>query len=204
MSEPSALPPPELPSRSKGDGTERKKAPILAIAFLLMFPALLCGVAIYQRVRGVMTTDGVRAAQNRSDYTLDMPTLDGGRWKTSDRVGKVLVINEFATWCAPCREEMPELAKIATDYASRGVEIAAIGLDLDGETSVGRVATLKQYADLEQLPFPVLLPPPALTRAEMIPRTYLIDRHGHKAFFMLGPVDDQRMRAMLDALLKEQ
>jgi thiol-disulfide isomerase/thioredoxin len=196
--------PSDLLPQSNGNGTERKKAPILAIAFLLMFPAMFGGLVLYQKLRGGTTAEGLRLPDHRSDYTLDMPTLDGGHWRTSDRVGKVLVINEFATWCVPCREEMPELAKIATDYKSRGVDVAAVGLDLDGETSMGRVATLKQYADSEHLPFPILLPPPSLTRAEMIPRTYLIDRHGRRAFFMLGKIDDGHMRALLEALLKEE
>src|SRR5690242_11577756 len=79
--------------------------------------------------------------------------LEGKRWVLSDHRGKVVLLNYFATWCGPCREETPELVKIAKDYAGR-VEMVAVGLDQGDD----RAKLLGDFGREYGMTYPILLP----------------------------------------------
>ena len=63
-------------------------------------------------------------------------TLDGATLSTADWKGKVVVLNYWATWCVPCRYEIPEFNKMHQDLASKGVEVVGISMDEDGADTV--------------------------------------------------------------------
>jgi len=67
------------------------------------------------------------------DFTI--PTIDGRTIKLSDYVGKVLVVDFWATWCGPCQQETPHLARIARDNGARGVEVVGLHIDDRGRSS---------------------------------------------------------------------
>lgn len=97
------------------------------------------------------------------DYALTGP--DGTPVKLADLRGKVVVMNVWATWCGPCKTEMPTLAKLAAAYAGRPVEVVEVSIDSPEDTAKAK-AFLTQYAPLKfyqdpaaKLPFE--LKPPA-------------------------------------------
>ncbi len=63
---------------------------------------------------------------------LTLPTLDGGTWSLREHRGQVILINFWATWCAPCREETPALVRLSNKYKADGLEVIGVSLDRDG------------------------------------------------------------------------
>lgn len=110
----------------------------------------------------------------------DIKNLDGSTFKVADKKGKVVLLNMWATWCGPCRGEMPALVKLQNDYASKGFEI--IGLNTDDEG----VDQIKQFAQSMNLNY-TLAWADTKTQVELlkiskfqgIPQSFLIDRDGN-------------------------
>lgn len=112
-------------------------------------------------------------------------TLDGQETTLADFAGKVVVLNLWATWCAPCREEMPGLDRLQAMFADRDVIVLALSVDRAGPERVQKfldeigVQHLHVYRD----------PKAAATRALKVPglpATLLIDRQGREAGRVLG------------------
>jgi len=116
--------------------------------------------------------------------------------------GNILVVNFWATWCAPCIEEMPDLQQVQTEYVSRGVKV--VGLAIDNEAAV------KRFAVEMKLQFPLLLAGAAgseLIRqlgnpSGAMPFTLLIDQRGRIVQSKLGRLRAIELRAWLDEELK--
>ncbi|HWC78169.1 MAG TPA: TlpA disulfide reductase family protein, partial [Blastocatellia bacterium] len=66
---------------------------------------------------------------------FEVPTIDGGKLKLSSYRGKVLVVDFWATWCGPCREEVPQLVRLARDNRDRGIEVIGLHIDDQGRSS---------------------------------------------------------------------
>ena len=134
------------------------------------------------------------------DFTL--PSLDGQTVRLSDLRGKAVLLNFWATWCAPCRLEMPTMDKAYQEYKGRGLEILAVSLD------AGSNSVVKNFMQELQLRFPVLLDPDMevlrLYRQFSIPATFLIDKQGIVRHRELGYRDwtDPESRKLLEAILR--
>jgi len=134
------------------------------------------------------------------DFTL--PSLDGQTVRLSDLRGKAVLLNFWATWCAPCRLEMPTIDKAYQEYKSRGLEILAVSLD------AGSNSVVKNFMQELKLDFPVLLDPNMevlrLYRQFSIPATFLIDKQGIVRHRELGYRDwtDPESRRLLEAILR--
>jgi thiol-disulfide isomerase/thioredoxin len=108
---------------------------------------------------------------------LDLAILGGGDWKIEDKRGQVLLINVWATWCKPCRAELPELARLHREHAPRGFSV--VGVSVDPSRKEPEVARMVEEMDL---PFPVLLDPDNVTVHDWAvtgyPTSFVIDRSG--------------------------
>ena len=87
------------------------------------------------------------AARNAPDFAL--PDLEGRMRMSDEWDGRVRVVNFWATWCPPCRKEIPLLKEIQTEYADRGVQIIGIAMD---ETEA-----VTEYAQTMEFNYPVLI-----------------------------------------------
>ena len=172
--------------------------------------AIVLSLATYAAVRALQPGWGEAAVKiapvaQRKSLSLAMPTLDGRNWSLADHAGHVVVLNYFATWCPPCRAEIPDLRAIATSYGAKGVDMAAISVDAD---SPGRTRTaLKDFNDDEHLPFPILLPAAEtllLLDESVVPQTFVIDRQGRIAAHLVGQTDRRTLGRVLDAVLAEE
>ncbi|HLE20634.1 MAG TPA: TlpA disulfide reductase family protein, partial [Vicinamibacteria bacterium] len=135
------------------------------------------------------------------DFTL--PSLDGQTVRLSDFRGKkAILLNFWATWCAPCRLEMPTMDKAYQEYKSRGLEILAVNLD------AGSNSVVKNFMHELSLSFPALLDPDMevlrLYRQFSIPATFLIDKQGIVRHRELGYRDwtDPESRKLLEAIVR--
>ena len=130
--------------------------------------------------------------------------LDGNPLSTADFPGEIIVLNVWASWCAPCRAEAPALEEVATEYVDQGVQL--IGLNTR-DSQASAQGFIKNYGvsfpsivDTDgrlQLLFNETLPPQA------IPSTIVIDHNGMVAARALGAVDASTLRGIVDQLQQE-
>ena len=123
----------------------------------------------------------------------------------ADFRGKVVVVNLWATWCAPCRKEMPTLAALAALEAGRAVKVLPISVDTVAKTGAAKAfIAANAPLDFHQDPGPAL--PFALKPvAEGFPTTVIFDKSGRERTRVAGELDwsGARVRRVIDALAAE-
>ena len=135
------------------------------------------------------------------DFTLQL--LAGGSAALSSYKGKVVILNFWATWCPPCRDEMPSMETLYRRFKDQGLEILAVNL---GENT----ATVRQFIQNNRHTFPVLLDSnnriSAIYGVEAIPTSYILDREGRIIARIVGAIywDTPRVIAAFDALIKSR
>ena len=110
-------------------------------------------------------------------------TLDGGSLKLSDFSDKVVVLNMWATWCGPCRMEMPELIKMSNEYKSQGLVVLGLATTYNEQDDPQRV---KDYVRQQNIPYKIIwddgtLSAPlvqAVQGRSVIPQSFVISRDG--------------------------
>jgi thiol-disulfide isomerase/thioredoxin len=125
--------------------------------------------------------------------------------RLADLKGKVVVLNLWATWCAPCRLEMPTLAKLAAEYAGKPVAIVPVSIDTPGEVDkakafIAQNAPLAFYSD-PQMKLPFALKPPAAG----MPTTVIYGQDGLERGRLSGGADwsGPDAKAVIDRLLEK-
>ncbi len=139
------------------------------------------------------------AAQRRKMPEIVMPDLADATWRLSDHRGEVVLVNFWASWCPPCREETPGLVRLAAEYRNRGLAVAGVSMD-DSD------APVRQFVKSYRVPYPVLLPQadsPLVAAIESLPTTFLVDRQGRIAKHYVGEVSAATVKADVDRLLAE-
>jgi cytochrome c biogenesis protein CcmG, thiol:disulfide interchange protein DsbE len=125
------------------------------------------------RFAGEARTHSLHVGQPAPPATL--VTLDGRRISTADLMGRVVLLTFWATWCGPCRQELPLLSAYAKEHSAQGLTI--LGFSLDGPEDLGKVKAVQ-----DSLSFPVGLLAnsrlPGYGRIWRIPVNFAIDRQG--------------------------
>lgn len=148
-------------------------------------------------------SSAVAPAASKSLMALTLPDLAGapqalGQWK-----GKILVVNYWATWCPPCKEEMPGFSRIHEKYAANGVQFVGISID-----SVDKV---KKFQAETPVRYPLLLGEMDTMRTAVdmgnasqgLPFTVIIDRQGDVYSTKLGRFQESVLEERLLTLLKQ-
>ena len=132
-------------------------------------------------------------------------TRDGADARLSDFRGQVVVVNVWAMWCAPCRTEMPTLARLAELYADSDLVVLPINVD----NTADAIADAKSFIDVHE-PLPLYSDPKFQLPFELpgkgkMPQTVLLDRQGRIRAHFSGEADwaSPEARALIDALLAE-
>ncbi|MEA5114051.1 MAG: TlpA disulfide reductase family protein [Geobacteraceae bacterium] len=134
------------------------------------------------------------------DFTLR--DMSGNRVRLADLRGSVVLINFWATWCPPCREEAPSLARLNSRMTGRAFRLLAVAVDEGGAVTVERF--FRQFG----IRLPALLDPSGnvarLYGIRGIPETFVIDRQGVVRKKVVGPItwDDPAMVSYLEELVK--
>jgi peroxiredoxin len=113
----------------------------------------------------------------REDIDFALTDLNGGTWKLRDLRGKVVLVNFWATWCPPCRKEMPDLQELYSRFKEKGLVILAITDEA--------IEKAKPFIEEKQYTFPILLDSGRKVneafRVDGIPKTFIYDRDGKLA-----------------------
>jgi len=146
-----------------------------------------------------LAATAAQAATKMPDFTL--PSVkDGAMVKASGYQGKAILINFFATWCPPCRKEIPSLVKLQKEYGPKGFTVIGISTDQGGTSLVDK------FAQKMEINYPVLLSdsktPAAFGGILGIPTSFLVNREGYVVKRYDGYVDHQTMVNDLNAILK--
>lgn len=122
----------------------------------------------------------------RTVPALQLPTLAGGDWTLAEQRGQVLLLNFWASWCEPCRDEMPALQALAQRHASQGLRVATVNFK---ETP----ATIRQFTERVPLALPILLDREGeVAKAwgvRLFPTSLLLGRDGRVRWTVQGEVD---------------
>jgi cytochrome c biogenesis protein CcmG, thiol:disulfide interchange protein DsbE len=134
------------------------------------------------------------------DFVLK--TLDGQSIRLSDLRGKGVILNFWASWCGPCKEEMPDLEKVFKDYEKKGLVVLAVN-----ETVMDDRQSAAMFAAQYDLTFPILLDEDGAVghayRVEALPSSYFIGPDGIiNDVIVGGPVPDAVFRTQAEDLVK--
>jgi cytochrome c biogenesis protein CcmG/thiol:disulfide interchange protein DsbE len=116
--------------------------------------------------------------------------------------GEVVLLNVWATWCAPCREEIPALQQLHEKHADQGLRVVGVSVDTHGEEE-----NVRQFAQSFGVTYPIWLDPEervtSTFRTLGVPSSFLIDREGKIVWKHLGPVraDDPALTQRLQEAL---
>jgi len=141
----------------------------------------------------------IAAPKEAPDFALPR-TGDGKTVKLSDFKGKVRIVNFWATWCPPCRAEIPHFVSMYKDLKGKGVEIIGISLDQKGDAAVA------PFVKENKMNYPVVLGDENVVSAyggiRGIPTTFIVDRQGRivKKFVGLPASSEEGIK---DAFMKE-
>jgi len=153
-------------------------------------------------------------AKKKTDYPpiaaavaeADIKNLDGSTWKVADKKGKVLLLNMWATWCGPCRSEMPTLVKLQETYRDKGFEV--IGLNTDDET----VDDINKFSEDMKLNYALVWADTGLQNSLLkiskfggIPQSFIVDREGNLRGVFRGanPADVKKMSELVELIVNE-
>jgi cytochrome c biogenesis protein CcmG, thiol:disulfide interchange protein DsbE len=141
-------------------------------------------------------------AQRRSAGDVTLPQLNGGEWKLADHRGQVVLINYWATWCEPCRDEMPGLSRVAQQFAPKGLAVVGVAMDDASDAP----AQVRAFAARMKVPYSIAFPPAATTlgpREIALPTTVLLDRQGRIVKTYRGAVERDDFAQDVSAALAE-
>ena len=135
-----------------------------------------------------------------ADFTVSL--VSGETLKLQGQRGKPMLVNFWATWCAPCREEMPAMERLYTKHRERGFVLLAVSVDTDA-------SVVKPFLERYKLTFPVALDAKMdLANAygvRALPASFLIDRNGYLTALALGPRtwDNRAAHTLVEGMLAQ-
>lgn len=138
----------------------------------------------------------------KASVTFRGPTLDDKELGLDDLRGQVVLVNVWATWCKPCRQELPELQRLHTEYGDRGFTVLGVS-----EDAVRAHPMLRQMVGQFQIRYPMILDPRGTAqrafRVDGYPTSILLGRKGNELWRRAGLIepDDAELRTALESAL---
>ncbi len=170
---------------------KRRYEPPPFFFFFFLFSLVLLGASCSKKEKAASGEAGesLKAGVEVGDLAPDfrIKKLGGGEVALTDYRGKVVLINFWATWCGPCKAEMPSMEALYTDYPRDDFEILAVSIDIDPN------APVKTFIEDFGFTFPVLLDDAfevnGRYQVRVVPTSIVIDRKGVVTHRLLGAKD---------------
>lgn len=174
---------------------KRVIATAIVAAMIAIFGYTSCSFHSEERAASNLVLPGaVQAGDTTKNMPADyeVPMIEGGTLKLSDYRGKVLVVDFWAEWCGPCRQEIPQLVRINKQNRERGVEIVGLHIDDRGRTTPQQI---RRFIEQYSINYPIAMASDDMftaylgTEEDTIPQTLVFDRKGRlvKHFVGYGP-----------------
>jgi peroxiredoxin len=176
----------------------RSKLP--AVVLPLVFIAV---VAIVLNPRGKAPSTGVESAPlpHHPAPDIALPLLTGATFHLDHERGRIVLLNFWASWCVPCRHEMPELAGWYRRFHRRGLDI--VGIDQQEPAS-----DVRSFTSPLHIPYPLALDSSgavsATYHASALPQTFAVDRHGIIRAVKYGAVDPSFLKSAIGPLFRSR
>ncbi|MGM0897773.1 MAG: peroxiredoxin family protein [Bacillota bacterium] len=158
----------------------------------------LNNMALGSNVDFLPTDEGLAKGELAPDFELT--TLKGEEMRLSDYRGKAVILNFWATWCPPCRAEMPHMQTFYEKQQGNDVEVVAVNLTTEDRG----MAEIENFVEEFGLSFPIPMDIDgevgSLYQAFSIPTSYVIDREGRVLHKIVGPMDEEMMNGFIDEI----
>ena len=178
----------------------RKIIPLI----LLGFGLILIGASIYFIVQDVLAQTDLSVVPAQVNYAspeLTLTDLQNVTRSLKGYRGQVILVNLWATWCPPCKAEMPTLQAFHDKYMDEGFTVIAIN---DGDPTADVVQFVKDY----KLTFPVWLDPTYIATEDAfktlnLPSSFVIDREGTVRLSWVGEINNKMLEKYVTPIIKE-
>lgn len=179
----------------------RKNIPSLLLVLGLTLIAA-SGYIILRDLPDQSDLSAVPAEVNFSSPELTLTDIEGNVRSLTDYRGQVVLVNLWATWCPPCKEEMPALQAYHNKYYEKGFTIIAVN---DGDPTPDVIQFVKDY----RLTFPVWLDPTYIATEKAfktlnLPSSFVIDREGTVRLSWVGGVNSKTLEKYVTPLIREK
>ena len=184
----------------ENNSTHLRKHGLLYLLFVIVLAVIAYRIELSPNQKTTLNQERPEVGHPAPNFTLR--NLQGNLEGLADHKDKVIILNFWATWCAPCLEEMPAFEKLYRRYRSQGVTVLAVSLDK------GDLSKVQGFVDVNNLTFPVLIDSGGtaekLYPSFTIPFTYVIDKAGRVAARVDGAKNwaSSETFAALDILIK--
>lgn len=155
-------------------------------------------------------TDTSAAKEPVPCYELELKDQFGKVHTLADYKGKVIFLNFWATWCGPCRNEMPDIQKLYEEYSAQGedAEVVILGIAAPGISGEGEAGEIAEFLEDNGYTYPVLMDETGEMLSEYrisaFPTTFMFDKEGNVYGYVPGQLTEDIMRSIIEQTLNGQ